>query len=309
MYANLSNAMSGYVIDGDTLFVCNSFSTTVLFPEAIVDAYTLCPKGEYLLSKKIKQAKGKLDISMGDENPKDTVCILIVTEGINNHIRKHRFVIYHALVLNPDDAKYDYSNLQNRYGKIATPINNSLNTDTLPIAAKGDETIILGNTNINKSQIENLVKQRIEQFNEVVNNLLNKRGNADQNITTGMALFNNDKTKTVAITNRLKEKNLKPIETYFYALSKLNYYETKVTGSKYTFISNFRKNPDGTWHGLASVEQEFDVTNKEGKNVLKDITQKTFDVIIQVTDLIKEDGSTQTKMLVFLGNINVNENR
>ena len=103
------------VIDGDTLYVCRAFSSTILFPGIIMDAFTLCPKGEYLLSKKTKQGLGKLEISIGVDNPADTSCVLIVVEGSKDAPRKHRFIIYHALVLKPEEAIFDYSDLRKMY--------------------------------------------------------------------------------------------------------------------------------------------------------------------------------------------------
>jgi hypothetical protein len=243
---------------------------------------------------------------------------LLITEGDKLHVRKHRFIIYHALALKPEEATFDYRNLKELYKRSHTKNAGTTTVTDTPNSAAGTEittpppatdSIHFNNIAVSRKVVAELVLQKIGMFNEVVNNLLNKRGNVDNNIASGMALFNNDKTKMVTVTNLNHTKNLRSIDLYLYALSKLNYYETKVTSSKFTLINNLRKNPDGFWHGTAGIEQEFDVTNPDGKNVFRDITQKTIEIIIQVTETIGEDGSTENKMIVFLGNINVVENR
>ena len=90
----------------DTVFVCKNFPSTLIFNDPVTDVRANCEKGEYLFTKKAFHGNGKLEVSLGDEHPKDTACVLIVTEGNAPHERKHRFTVYRALELEPENAVY-----------------------------------------------------------------------------------------------------------------------------------------------------------------------------------------------------------
>ncbi len=98
----------------DTVFVCKNFPSTLIFNEPVTNVKSNCENGEYLFAKKMFHGNGKLEISLGEEHPKDTACVLIVTEGNANNERKHRFTVYRALELEPENAIYYISANKNK---------------------------------------------------------------------------------------------------------------------------------------------------------------------------------------------------
>ena len=87
-------------------------------------------------------------------------------------------------------------------------------------------------------------------------------------------------------------------------MSRLPYKSVEVKYSKIFQVENITKQPDGTYKGTVTLEQEFVGKNKEGNNMYNDVSNKTFEVTIKVTDVLR-DGKMVSYLDIFFGNMKV----
>ncbi|MBS1614714.1 MAG: hypothetical protein JST06_01195 [Bacteroidetes bacterium] len=159
-------------------------------------------------------------------------------------------------------------------------------------------------SDIPEEQIKGRVKQKINAFYRVCENLCEKV-DVDGSIKYGMKLFDNNEDAIVA-TSSSNSKDVKPqkIRQYFIHLSQLNYKRVEMTASEIKFVSNFHKGPDGKWHASAVIIQDFKGYKDYNILAYKDQTTKTVDIIISLIEEVRE-GKTIRKFDIFLGNISV----
>lgn len=157
---------------------------------------------------------------------------------------------------------------------------------------------------IPEEQLSARVKQKINAFYRACENLCAKV-DVDASIKYGMKLFNNNEDVIVATTNQ-KTNATRPqkIRQYFVHLSQLSYKKVEMTASEIKFVSNFHKGPDGNWHASAVIIQDFKGYKDYNILAYKDQTSKTVDIIITMTEEVKE-GKTIKKFDIYLGNISV----
>jgi hypothetical protein len=100
----------------------------------------------------------------------------------------------------------------------------------------------------------------------------------------------------------------KPIRVYLLGLAKLHYDKVNIVWHNAQYVSNFTKQPDGTYMGLVAYEQEFTgVKGGEANYTYHDVTQKRIETSVRVWDVKKDGVVTKSYMDVFLGNIGVTE--
>lgn len=157
---------------------------------------------------------------------------------------------------------------------------------------------------IPEEQLSARVKQKINAFYRACENLCAKV-DVDASIKYGMKLFNNNEDVIVATTNQ-KTNATRPqkIRQYFVHLSQLSYKKVEMTASEIKFVSNFHKGPDGNWHASAVIIQDFKGYKDYNILAYKDQTSKTVDIIITMTEEVRE-GKTIKKFDIYLGNISV----
>jgi hypothetical protein len=157
---------------------------------------------------------------------------------------------------------------------------------------------------IPEEQLKARVRQKINAFYRACENLCAKI-DVNGTVTYGMKLFNNNEDVIVATVNS-KTNATRPqkIRQYFVHLSQLSYKRVEMTASEIKFVSNFHKGPDGKWHASAVIIQDFKGYKDYNILAYKDQTSKTVDIIITMTEEIK-DGKTVQKFDIFLGNISV----
>ncbi len=157
---------------------------------------------------------------------------------------------------------------------------------------------------IPQEQLSGRVKQKVNAFYRACENLCAKI-DVDGTVKYGMKLFNNDEDVIVATTNaKTNASRPQKIRQYFNHLSQLSYKKVEMTASEIKFVSNFHKGPDGNWHASAVIIQDFKGYKDYNILAYKDQTSKTIDIIIKMTEEVK-DGKTVQKFDIFLGNISV----
>lgn len=173
-----------------------------------------------------------------------------------------------------------------------------------PAATGGSDGQAFGISDIPEDQLKARVKQKINAFYRVCENLCGKI-DVDGTIKYGMKLFDNNEDVIVA-TSSSKSKDVRPqkIRQYFIHLSQLNYKRVQMTASEIKFVSNFHKGPDGNWHASAVIIQDFAGYKDYDILAYKDQTTKTVDIVIKLIEEVRE-GKTVRKFDIFLGNISV----
>lgn len=138
----------------------------------------------------------------------------------------------------------------------------------------------------------------------------NKDPNFKADVNEAMKLFNDDMRKTVTVTSLKKpEPTTMPVKQYLYNLARLRYDKVNITWHNAEYVSNFTKQPDGTYTALVAVEQEFTgIKSGEANYIYRDVTQKHIEVTVKMRDEKNNNGVvTKSYVEVFLGNIGVTE--
>jgi phosphopantothenoylcysteine decarboxylase/phosphopantothenate--cysteine ligase len=101
----------------------------------------------------------------------------------------------------------------------------------------------------------------------------------------------------------------KPVKQYLYNLARLRYDNVTISWHNAEYVSNFTKQPDGTYTALVAVEQEFTgIKSGEANYTYHDVTQKHIEVTVKMRDEKNINGViTKSYVEVFLGNIGVTE--
>jgi hypothetical protein len=134
-----------------------------------------------------------------------------------------------------------------------------------------------------------------------------KKTNYQSYIDSAMMLFNDDESKTITINSKNTGKvSVKPVRDYLNDVARLPYKSINITYRNYTAIRNIRKQPDGSYRGVAILEQEFTGFDKEGRALYNDIVRRDIEVIIKIREYLKKSYH-QVTMDIFFGNIGVTE--
>jgi len=166
------------------------------------------------------------------------------------------------------------------------------------------------NIKFSKEELNKRVQRKTKALARCITILAEKKDpNYRSQVNVAMKLFNNDDRKLVSVTSKKNpEPVTKPVRKYFNDLAQLHYDKVSITWHNAEYVSNFTKQPDGTYTALVAFEQEF--TGTKGGEInytYHDVTQKRIEVTVKVWD-VKENGVvTKEYMDVFLGNIGVTE--
>ena len=161
-----------------------------------------------------------------------------------------------------------------------------------------------------KDAMNRKVEEKSKELTKYLNLLAkNKQGNSEATINAAMKLFNNDEGKMVSVKRKgTAEPVTMPVRKYLNELTKLHYDNVRISWHNAQYVSNFTKQPDGTYAAQVAFEQEFAGT-KEGELIYTyyDVTQKRIEVIVKVWDAKNEKPVKKSYVDVFLGNIGVVE--
>lgn len=178
-------------------------------------------------------------------------------------------------------------------------------------AAASPDRYKFDNFTLDKAFVQRLLNKKTQILKDNISALVKKTDpNLDNVIDNTMKLWNNDNSKLVTIRS-LANPNApvtKHVKDYFKAMAKLKYKNVDVTYNNYSVVSNIHREADGNYHGTISFEQEFTAFDAEGKAVYKDITDRTIEIIITITDVTK-DGQTHPMADIFFGNMGVTDVR
>ena len=313
-------------IKGDLLWVNTFTPATIKFPANIVSAEANCSDGLY----KLNQKDNKLVISPVAEK-KPPPCNIIVQEGSRTHTFKVVFQDNDADI-DLDKSYLDLHTIDLLNQRIAYVQANkqkggqsSGNGDVLPPPPPVDapppaapppaaapttngDFITFDGKKVYRSQLNAIVLEKIKKVNknlEALGSQSSSAGLKKQAITNIMAFFNNKQTVLVEVRNKNKAPFKKPIMQYLNDFSRLPYSKVTIEDAELTFVGNFVKNEDGSYHGIVVVQQTF-TGYLEGKPVYTDRTKKDFEIDVRFTEQIK-DGEVKELIDVFLGNISVSQ--
>ncbi len=161
-----------------------------------------------------------------------------------------------------------------------------------------------------KKELNERVEKKTTALTQCLENLAVKKGaDSKREMEIAMKLFNNDETKMVTVTSKKHpEPVTMPIRKYMEHLAGLHYNKITITWHNARYMSNFIKQPDGTFAAVVAFEQEFvGVKKGEVKYTYRDLTKKRVEVAVKVWDVKEGDKITKEYMDVFLGNIGVSE--
>ncbi len=329
----LSFRASSQEIKGDVLWVNTFTPATIRFPDNITSAEAGCSEGLYQITK----TDNKLVINPVAEK-KPPSCVISVEEGGRQHTFKVFFQDNDADI-DLDKSYLDLHTLdllQQRVAQVKAkqkdkptmaPTPTVAKTETVgppppapapppppapaaaPQAAPAPEGdyIAFDGRKIFRSQLNDIVIGKIKKVNKNLEALGSQSSSAalkKQATANIMAFFNNKTTVLVEVRNKNKPPFKKPITQYLNDFSRLPYSKVKIEDAELTFVGNFVKNEDGSYHGVVVLQQRFIGYNREGGVQYSDVTKKDVEIDVRFTEQVK-DGEVKQLIDVFLGNISV----
>jgi len=166
------------------------------------------------------------------------------------------------------------------------------------------------NIKFSKNELNERVEQKTKELSRIIKEMAQKKGGDHRaEVDEALKLFNNNDRVMVTVTSKSHpEPVTKPIRVYLSDLAKLHYDKVNIVWHNAQYVSNFTRQPDGTYMGLVAVEQEFTgVKGGEANYIYHDVTQKRIETTVRVWDVKKDGVVTKSYMEVFLGNIGVAE--
>jgi hypothetical protein len=125
-----------------------------------------------------------------------------------------------------------------------------------------------------------------------------------KSIKNAIRLFLTDSILVEVNSNKMKNPRQFPVRQYLNRLASLSYVKANVTMYNVTFVSKFKKLPNGMYQGIATFFQRFEGQLKDNYTYA-DITRKDVEVYIKSYE---DPIDKSLKWDVYLGNIKVSEN-
>lgn len=178
-------------------------------------------------------------------------------------------------------------------------------------AQNQDEFILPDGIRLTKSELNQRVTEKTAELTRCFELLAQKKDpNYQATTKRAMQLFNNDNTRLVSVTGpRYPKPAIKPVRQYLNNLAKLQYEKVNITWQNAQYVTNFIKQPNGTYSAVVAFEQEFTgIQSGEANYIYRDVTQKHIEVTVKVWNKTNADGViTKSYFEVFLGNIGVTQ--
>jgi hypothetical protein len=165
-----------------------------------------------------------------------------------------------------------------------------------------------GNQTLKRDYVDRILQAKMGLLKKDLAVLVDKKKrNYAAYVDSAMALFNDDETKMVTVSNKNTGKvTVKTVKAYLTDVAKLPYRSVDVTYRNYTAINNIRKQPDGTYRGMVVLEQEFTGFDKEGGALYHDVVRRNIEVDIRIREYPRP-GYHLTALHLFFGNMGVSE--
>ena len=171
-------------------------------------------------------------------------------------------------------------------------------------AAADYSTLTFTAENLQEFQAKGLEKvRRLTEYLNILSQKTTPVSTALSTVESALSLFDSeDHTVEVSTLNR-PEKSRFPVRTYLNRLRMLNYNRVVIQGASFTYVSTFRKGPDGNYYGVARFRQSF-TGYRENRPIYSDITTKSVAVVLKPYQKAME-GEVVENWDVFLGDITV----
>ncbi|MBX2904659.1 MAG: hypothetical protein KF744_01385 [Taibaiella sp.] len=177
-------------------------------------------------------------------------------------------------------------------------------------AREGQVFVFPDNIKFSKNELNQRVEQKTKELTRLIHKIAEKNNtNYKAQVAEAMKLFNNNDKVLVSVTAKSKSAlETMPVRQYLERLGKLKYDNVNITWHNAQYVSNFTRQPDGTYRGIVAFEQEFTgVRGGEAGYTYHDVTQKRIEVGVKVWDDKNAAAPGKAYMDVFLGNIGVTE--
>lgn len=161
-----------------------------------------------------------------------------------------------------------------------------------------------------KKELNALVEEKTKALTNSLKKIAISSGDEQKReIATAMLLFNNNEKRLVTVTSKRNPQPVtKPVKQYLNDLAQLRYSKVNIVWHNAQYVSNFVKQPNGTYAALVAFEQEFTgIKTGEVSYTYHDVTQKRTEIIVKVWEPKTKKKGKELYMDVFLGNIGVTE--
>ncbi|MFM9027081.1 MAG: hypothetical protein ACKOQ6_03705 [Bacteroidota bacterium] len=175
-----------------------------------------------------------------------------------------------------------------------------------PVITTPSGSVSFTRENLELFQAKGLDKvRRLTEYLGIITQKSTPPSTAISTVESALSLFDGE-NHTVEVSNvNRPDKSRFPIRTYLNRLRMLNYSRVVIEGASFTYVSNFRKGPDGNYYGVARFRQAFS-GYRDNKPVYSDVTTKTVAVVLKPYQKALE-GESMENWDVFLGDIFVTQ--
>jgi len=147
--------------------------------------------------------------------------------------------------------------------------------------------------------------KRLTQYLDILCQKSTSSTTAINTVTSALSLFDSeDHTVEVSSVNH-PDKSRFPVRTYLNRLRMMSYNKVDIKGASFTYVSDFRKGPDGNYYSIARFRQTF-TGYVDNVPTYSDITTKTVAVVLKPYQKASE-GESIENWDVFLGDIMVTQ--
>ncbi|MFM7216932.1 MAG: hypothetical protein ACKO1U_02800 [Bacteroidota bacterium] len=182
-----------------------------------------------------------------------------------------------------------------------------------PSAAIADEAVAVrperksfSSADLATFQSKGLAKvKRLTEYLNIISDRSTPMNTSMSTIESAVALFDGEDHQVEVSSLKRPDKSRFPIRTYFNRLRMLSYTKVVIEGASFTYVSSFRKGPDGKYYGIARFRQTF-TGYKDNKPIYSDVTTKTVTITLMPYQKAME-GESLENWDVFLGDISVTQ--
>ncbi len=135
-----------------------------------------------------------------------------------------------------------------------------------------------------KQAIDSLALEKVRDLSKYISIIGDKETDAMEAIRVmnrAEELFMQGSEIGVSSLNRPDDINYYPVRKYFERLNSLNYNKVEIQWYNIEYMSDLKKQPDGTYVGVITIFQKFKAFDAEGRLVYQDTTKKDITVFVK----------------------------
>lgn len=163
-----------------------------------------------------------------------------------------------------------------------------------------------------KQSFQKLVDERVQDLRNKIRIIGDKDSPEEQRIeavNAAVTYFESERNFFEVSSKYRDNTRTYPVRQYFNRLRVLKYNDVDIDWYDAVWVTDLKKDRNGSWRGTVRVFQKFKGMGPEGELIYEDTTQKDINVRLDVVEVDLGKDNTKTIIRVLLGNVRVVETR